>query len=496
MSAGLKRIHIYEIPVNGEKALGFDTGLDSRSFAQARFAQFLSEPGYIVDPSGSVSRWKASGVIEAVNPTAGNTATMHIYGSAFVGTRLDLLLYESEKRDAAFAAVINWIDAQLALEAMNIETSRWPCAAFISDCYDGQQRTEVFLAPESLVRRCIFAEGEAARLSGCEQYIHPDRGGADAGAFTAAAMLYRVFTGSCAFSALHEETLRTDIREGNFLPIQLAAPGIEPALTKLIQEALAPVAKNAGDKGQIQAAARQNRPPLLRRIRESLNRQNQEIAAYFQPLSEAELSALSEEKEKLLHRNAITVNARRFVTRNTAILTGIGIALALTIFFAVNIARTRAAAPSTAGMDSFTVVSTYYEALDSLDHQTMAACTAKGAGKSDISMATNFFVITRVRQAYEHDPYQFISPQKWIEDGKMETDKPVFGIMDLRITHLSGYEDSENIRYRSSYTLWLPMSETDEKGPSSCHLTDDILLSRIRGNWRITEMVRAENKEQ
>ena len=488
MSAGNERLNIYNSTIDGEQALCFDTGLDARSFAQARFAQFLSEPGCIVNASGGIVPWKANGVREAVNPShAQGAATMHLWGPPFAGVRLDRLLNDSTRRDAALAAVINWIDARLALEKQeNVpHVPLWPCAALIADTEQNTVSGETILfLPENIVRRCMQAEGEEARLRGAGQYVHPDLEGA--AAFTAAAMLYRVFSGAGAFTALREEVLHQDMREGNFTPLRLAAPGLDPEIAELIQEALTPRGKTNDAQGGSDIP--------LSRLRERIGQVSPElkIKAFFHGLSRQEQDKLAEEKEKYLHRKKIEVNTRRFVIRNTAIIAGIAAAVLIAILVVAGIAKSRASVPSTAGMDSLTVVRSYYEAISSLDHQFLEACTARGAGKTDINMTANLFVITRVRQAYEYSQFQFMPPDEWLEAGRPPLDIPVYGISDLHITHASGSEDSAEVHYSAVYTLWIPMTDNGDNEPDTYNYTDELRLERIRGNWRISEINRSE----
>jgi len=513
MSNDNKWLNIYDSEIDGEQALCCDTGLDSRSFARARLAQFLTESGCIVNPDNSIIPWKARGVCEAVNPShTQGMQTMHIFGPAFAGTRLDQLLNDTARSDAALAAVVSWIDARLALEKQeNLpRVPLWPCAALIASTEQSSaalfqsaalfhsamlfQSAALFhnamlFLPENIVRRCMQSEDEQALLRGAAQYVHPDLEGAAASAFTAAAMLYRVCAGSGAFTALREEVLHQDMREGNFLPIRLAAPGLDPEIAKLIQEALMSQGKTGGVPSATKNAAA---PSLLSRLRECIGAVSPEleISAFFHGLSQQEQAKLADEKEKFLRRKKIQVNTKRFVIRNTTIIAGIAAALLIVFLAAAGIAKSRAAAPSTAGMDSLTVVRSYYMAINSLDHQFLEACTARGAGKTDINMTSNLFVITRVRQAYEYTPFQFMSPDESLEAEMPPPDIPIYGISGLRITHVSGSEDSDAVHYSAVYTLWIPMSDDESNEPNVYNYTDELRLERIKGNWRICEIIR------
>jgi hypothetical protein len=143
----------------------------------------------------------------------------------------------------------------------------------------------------------------------------------------------------------------------------------------------------------------------------------------------------------------------------------------------------------------------------------MEACVFKKAGKGDIEMVTNLFVMDKVRSAYETSMISNIIPaEKWLESGAEPTVLQVFGVSDLNFSRLRGDENGDEIHYRVSYILWVPAgfgSPTDAESVDSPSLdeanayaepepslprgypyTDEIILMRVKGNWRITEINR------
>ena len=144
-------------------------------------------------------------------------------------------------------------------------------------------------------------------------------------------------------------------------------------------------------------------------------------------------------------------------------------------------------------MDSAQVIHRYYGAFGELDHPLMEACVTNGAGKSDIDMVMNLFVITRVRQAYEmRGAPPLISAPEWQAEGAGPVGSPVFGITDVELERLSGSEGADAIRYRAAYTLYLPRQEavTEETEPEGARYIDELTLIKDRGNWRIAEINR------
>jgi hypothetical protein len=474
---------VFLFDIDGREALGFDTGRDSRAFARAKFAQFITEPGLIVSLTGevpSVAIWKADGVVESP-VVEGQPAAMVVWGPPFKGERLDFLLHDNDKRDEALAAISRWIQAVLVL-GNNHQTPLWPCAAQIG----GSRSSEFFFAPPSLALHCLMAK-ESNQIN--RRYVHPDLNGMNAAAFTAAAMLYQAFAGSAAFSAADEIILHEDMRESNFLPIMFAAPGLDGRLAALIQNALSQNVKKGLPNGArllekfaaiLQPAAEPMAGPVS-------------LSSFFGSLSEADKLSIEKEKTQYLKTKTASVKTRRFVARNSALLIGSFAAVVIAILTANSIIKSRSAL-TTAGMEPLQVIESFYNAFGGLDHQRMEACVIKGAGKDDINMVINLYVISKMRQAYELNARSsFISAKDWLESGGGQVDSQVFGVTDIQITM------SNEERYRVDYTLWIPGQAEDAPAmeqdvqhlpPKSFHRTDIVTLVQKKGNWRISEINR------
>ena len=493
---------VFLFDVDGQKALGFNTGLDSRAFARAKFAQFITEPGFISGFDGansSVNLWKAVGVVEYSEAEA-SEAKMVVWGPPlpFKWERLDFLLNDKDRREEALAAIRSWIQAVYGLWEKNHAPTGappplWPCTALIGENQSG----EVFFAPQSLALRCLMAN-ESNRIN--NRYVHPDLNSMNAVAFTAAVMLYHVFAGSPAFTAPDEIILHEDMREGNFLPIRLAVPGLDSRLAVLIQTALSQNVK----KGGLPDGRR-----LLEGFLEILqqNGRTAPLSSFVNPLSETDKLLIEKEKTQYLKTNTASVNTRRFVKRNAAVLLGSFAAVIIAVLMVNSVIKSRSAL-STAGMETVEVIESYYDAFGKLDHPWMEACVIKGAGKDDISMVMNLFIISKLRQAYEQNLRpSIISAKEWLEAGGGQVNAQVFGVTDLQITMNNDFltmNTPNEVFYRVNYTLWVPGEAGDvpEKGqddmtraveylpPKSVSRVDYITLVQQKGNWRISEISR------
>jgi hypothetical protein len=122
----------------------------------------------------------------------------------------------------------------------------------------------------------------------------------------------------------------------------------------------------------------------------------------------------------------------------------------------------------------------------------MEACVTDGAGKGDIRVVVNLFVLGKTRQSYELRAAPIvISAHKWQQDGEGPTDIPLFGPADLRIEWLGGNENDDEMHYRVNYSFWIPAQDVDESQLSVSSPRSDLLtLIRKKGNWRISEIKR------
>jgi hypothetical protein len=448
---------ILHLEIGGGRRLGFDTGLSPQAFAQAKLAQFITQEGSIVLPNGRVLLWQPGGAEEL-------RGSMVVWGPNFEGERLDQLLGPAalaspEARHKALWALGRWIAAYPQGKSL------WPAGVLVvpASLEDGPYPTgTVLFPPEGLRLRVVQAEGEDVWINGGESLVCRDLEGEAAASFTAGAMLYRVLVsekippGEAApalpFPARDKDLLHQDMREGIFLPLRLAAPGLDPVAADLADRAL------AGSK-----------PPVSRPSLEAFTKVLEKTGgtALFRELDGGELEKLREERRRFEKKRKLTVGARRFVVRNTAVLAGIGAALVIVSLVVNSMIASRRDRPTTAGMDSRQVVEAYYGAFGKMDHTLMEACVLKKAGKGDIDMVARYFVTSRVRQAYEYTAESVIPAQDWFEMGAPPTGVPIFGVSDLSVARTAGNDADEELRYRAEYILWIPgPGEDNEEGPA------------------------------
>jgi hypothetical protein len=284
------------------------------------------------------------------------------------------------------------------------------------------------------------------------------------------------------------------------MPPRLRAPGLREDTAGFITGVLSPPLKRnrgkvtpGGDPAALKTAELILGPPG-----------SGGFASRFGIPDDAVLAKLAAEREQFRKKNELSVKSRRFVRRNVTVLTIGFAALALLALSARSVAKSRADLPTTRGMTPVEVIEAYYGAFGTLDHTLMEACVIDRAGKNDISMITNIFVISRVRQAYEMN-IAVTDAREWLQAGSPPTEASVVGVTDLRLLALDEDAGDGELGYRASGFLWLPegredpppdtASSTPEAAappvPGGYAFTDELRLVRHKDAWRIAGLTRS-----
>jgi len=469
---------IFRFELNGKEVLGFDTGLSSRDFARTKMAQSIPQPGYIIYPDGNVDIWQSGGVTSL---GSGTDETIVFWGPIFPGERLAKLI-KSGNKDEALDAFRFWLKARIVLEEKLAKADKTTFngssgALIIHNENDLFPFGTVFFPPVDLFIYSITAGIEAET-----EWTHPDLKGAEEISFCAGAMLYRIFCGTDAFSGTRVEEIHQNIREGVFLPPSLALPALDPEMSELISRAIGSYGRKI--KGVL--AKKPTPDEIIKIINTPASRK---VSSWLRTLDANEITKINTEKVRYIKKNALTVKTRRFVTRNKIIITVSIVVLAFIAFFVRDLIKSRSG-DITKGMNPIEVAITYYNAFGELDHTLMENCVRGKAGREDIDMVLNLFVISRVRQAYDMYTQSFIPAQKWIDEGSPATDKIIFGITDLGISGFS--MNGEKASLTAEYMLWTPNYNEGENStiPESNALVDELDFILYKGDWRISNIRR------
>lgn len=478
---------VLRFETEGRRVLGFDTGLSPQAFAKARLGSLMNSQGLIVDTALHV--WKPEGTVE-------HLGRMVIYGSDFEGVSLESLL--SQSGDTALTAMRRYLGALKKIaetdETWFTNISLFPAGVFLSS--EGQ----VFFAPLPLATRIYEYKNPELYIEHVVRWLHPDKKGSDAVCFIAAALLYRLFTGEAPFSIPKgtnsektREAVAQDMRDGLFTSMSLAAPRILPNLAEAIDNILLP----DPSKGKIKKPI--SKPSLTDLIDLLGQSGTKRFEDFFSTAPDALLLKTRKGEQK---QREGRIKFRRFIKAyKYPLIAGIGTAIAL-FLIGKSILNDQKQRPTTLGMGPRAVVETYYKAFNTLDHQMMDACVTKGAGKGDIEAVMNFFVISRVREAYERKT-SIIDPETWKNLGSPETEASVFGITDLVLSSKSEEPQhpvaGDRCKIEAVYLFYYPeTSEAKETPPQNGspqqtvteQRRDILTLEWVKDRWRIVAIER------
>ncbi|MDR0637980.1 MAG: hypothetical protein LBG27_03595 [Spirochaetaceae bacterium] len=486
----------------------FSTGLSAAEFAKQKQSYLLTLCGVVLREQGGVGtfsceEWRADGVKE-------ENGIMAVYGRNVGGAvsmgpgsgRLDALL--EGDRDTALSAALLWkAGLDFLRDKMLFESiSAAPCAAFV-----GLAERTLFFPPRDLVRIAVESEGGTAWLSGAKRWMHPDKRGADAVDWTFAACLYRVFAGVAPFSVappddapkpkkaphtghrtdhrsdIHtiEDALSGDLREGVLVPAALAAPGLREDIARFIDTHIA-----------------RNAPGTKLAVMPSCPRIDNDYAKNITPVPPESLAAVAARREEIEQQNRKRIGRKRFLVRNKTLIKGVAAGVVIAGLVIGSFVQAQLERWSTKGLTPAQVVEQYYGAFGNLDHETMSACAGKDAGKADIEMVANLFVIAKMREAYEQKR-TVINAQDW--DGTAPPpDTTVFGVVDLAVDWPGGGEtgDTEgDVTAKARYGLVVPQSFVDGSengGPVRVSREDALRLQWRKNRWRIAGIERRDNR--
>jgi hypothetical protein len=470
--------------LDGIAVLGISTDLTPTAFAQAKTATLLSETGVLVAPDGRIDAWRCEGVAE-------RDGRMVVWGRAFDGRPLAELA--AGERPVALAALRAAAKAYLAVPEGE-RRALLPAACLIAD--DGA----VLFLPERLALRSLDGAPPDFRTDADRRWRHPDLKGGDAVAFTLGALAYRAVVGEAPFPAAGEDAVAADIRDANFVPARLAAFGLVNAAGDFLDALLAKADIRRGPRGRAAAKNAGSRPDP-RAVLAWLDG-SPDGSAWF--AADADREVWESERRRTLKLDDARLGVRRFGRKHAAALVAGAVIVAAAVFGVRGYVVDQAARPNTAGLSPAQLATVFYSCYNSLDHQTMSAYVIGKTAAADIGAVMNIFVISRVRESYEHKAIT-MSAADWLAAGRPATDRMVFGVTDFTLEAVETDESDGQVSYTARYLFWYPDAvESDAAGIASkdaatpglpvvaCERREDALTIErdAKGRWHISALVR------
>jgi hypothetical protein len=460
-----------ELMEGGGKHLAVQVGDTARGRALTRILALKTSPGWHVKGS-EIREWRFEGLAE--KDGAPLLYGPHVAGRALV-TVLDLPL------PAGLAFL-----SRLAQALRLLAERRIPWFPLQTDSVVFEDREGVLFLPPDVMREIRDLNSFELSRESYESINHPDLKGEVLWSFSIAALLYRISTGRFPFTGTDAEEMHEHARKLEIDAPSGIVPELDPELSALVMAGLG----------------------KSRRGAVSLVEWSEKLGAWqkkdlYRVLPPAEREKALQEALVRQHASGKSFRRRMFWENNWKIIGVIVIAAAVVGAGAGSILKNMLAPRLTRGYPPQKIVETFYDSMNTLDHQTMQSCVIGAAGKGEINEVTVLYVTSKVTQGYQGKS-TIISAADWDKRGrpKLENPSSLFGVTGLSVVQEQGEPGPV---YRAQYDLWNPAPPADVPGGladtasaaaqaaprSEGHrVTDRLWLKQDKGDWVIYRIER------
>ncbi len=455
-----------DIVVVGASGISLAFPSSSVKGAGSAVAAALSEEGSLVSAAGRRSPWS----FESIEEGGGET---RLTGPGFAGRGLDSASSLEEGlgllREAARALELLSREGQLRRGLASTGILIGPGG-------------DALILPAQSVARALSAWTPEERSAAAGRLAHPLSKSAEAdAAFLLAQVAYRFAAGTAPFPREAAEAGSSAPSAPPVLSAALAAPALDPALASIVDRTFA-------DPASV---------PLIE-WRSALDEASRH--GWLRALRPEEEAEIGRERDARLAKAAKKEAFSTFMRKKGALVGGIAGGLALAAVLVVSTIQSRNDGPSMAGLTPRQVAQAYYQSLSGLDVETLeAAGNPKDAGvKSDSTIVTNLFIISRTKLAYE-GLNAILPARDWLAAGRpsIEPGMLLFGVTGLELEDQGAPPPSEpgsTYKMRASYSLWYMERSGDDIDAELQVIeekrTDELSFELTKKGWRIVELSR------
>jgi CRISPR/Cas system CMR-associated protein Cmr5 small subunit len=454
------------IHINGKSFLGIPTGISGSSFMLTKMSNLKHLPGWLVHGE-EITEWKFSGFTKTGEEN-------FIYGPDEKGILLAALFDRSAGEILPF--LVRLVTAILKLKERGIPLFRIYTHSVLF-LHEGG----ILFFPPDIMREITDIRNQEEKIHLKTLINHPDIHVEQSIAFFMAVILYRVLTETYPFYASREEEIHNQMRN------LVAASPLEK-VPSVREDVYHMVMGTLNSKSETPRSLDDWETHLKIWLKEGLER----------TISEDERKTIIGQAKTKKVRDAASYRRKVFWQKNFGIILGIGIItvvvglLLWTIVYNVFF-KSRA----TRGMSPVEVVRTYYKSINALDPVTLGDCVVGDAGKEEVDVVTNLYVITRQRMAYESTSF-FISAEEWDRKGRPELQPYtlLFGVTQPNITEMHGEPDPV---FHARYEYWNTEAVETEGQEGNAQLLyygkkveEKLSLRKDRGDWVIFKIEKLE----
>ncbi|MBN2531627.1 MAG: hypothetical protein JXB88_01980 [Spirochaetales bacterium] len=461
----------HKINYKGETFLGIPTGITSKSFSLTKIITIKNRPGWIVR-GDSIEEWKIAGFCQYEEET-------FLYGPFAEGRSLEELLtmeiYEFLPFFYSLVSSVSVLANYLRDEySKNHPDQEAPLFRILTHSVFFLNDGGILFLPPDIMKELMELRPLEDKIRFFSVCNHPDRMGEKNLSFSIGVFLYRVMTGNFPFLSENLKDLHHMIRELSIPSPRIVRPGLKKEVLQLMSDSL--------DKSSPDI-------PLLKTWENSVKTWIDE--GIEQEISEEERRIVKETEKQKKEKADKLFQFKVFLNTNLAkiaIISIVVIIIGFTAGFTIKniFFRTRV----TDGLSPYEVIQTYFNSINSLDYSTLSDCVIKDAGKSELQVVVNLYVLTRQMVAYG-DPVPFISAKEWDKKGRpaLALYTPMYGMIDIKTQQK---RDEPEPIFLVSYEKWYTETENTNQeitgGTINYYgsaITEQFYLKKERNAWVI-----------
>jgi hypothetical protein len=389
--------------------LGFPTGVGNRRFSGTDTVAFKKDPGILVDEAGRIRPWPVERFVE-------HQGNMVALGPWVEDTRPFASLKPDPHTLVRLIPALNGIGASgYGLNGLYSPAVRWLGGG------------GVLVFPPKLAEW-------VKEFRPPEPWVHPDLKGEPAWSFSLGVLAWMSLTGEDPYKNESGEARRERMRLAVLPSLHAVVPDLDDNVQQIITRSLTGSGQGRPDIVEWEK--------LLRRWCANGVKRDMTLQEFSEAREKAQRQSRSSEGR---------LNARRWFRKSGWKLLAGAAAGALLIAFVSAPLKKALETPVTAGMSAVQVAEVYYEAVSSLDSETLEVCLARKADRRDARMVEMLYVTSKMRQGYEGIGAPPPAEQ-WIREGKPELP---YGVYPLGASGLE-LKDLGQGRVEARYLFWGP----------------------------------------
>ncbi|MBE6354821.1 hypothetical protein [Treponema sp.] len=400
----------------------FNTCLNSKAFARARFAERLEEKGYLCSKENGV--WKFSSF--SFSETEEENDFIYLTAPGFDGQTLASIVEKSDEAEKTFALALTVkLYEQSLIQNVKLDAVGAGGIFFSSDF------NRALFVPSLFFKTALNVLGSGEYTLNQGLYINPNLKGENAVRYTQCALSYRILTGCFPYEENTYEKQDEDFRDRNFIHIKNQVYGLKTTLADFIDDGLL---QNPLSKEALKSFAVKQFP--LETLYMEAGLENDGSIPESGKLNSVERKAsvsveeFERQRQRAIEKKNSLVNKKRWIRKHRTPVTAAAAVFAVLAVVCISYYSSWIRKPSTAGLTSLEVVRAYYTGINVLDSDITKHCSDGKSMKERDKVISNIYA--SIKQMIGMDVNrESQSPAKWLNYNQMSF--RIFGLSNFNV---------------------------------------------------------------